>query len=89
MADGGNTMDVKPTEDISVREMFGLDTDMVVKGFADRSERVPEIDMTYKFDPDTTMAILAGFSHNRRVMIQGYHGTGKSTHIEQVAARLN
>ena len=89
MADGGNTMDVKPTEDISVREMFGLDTDMVVKGFADRSERVPEIDMTYKFDPDTTMAILAGFSHNRRVMIQGYHGTGKSTHVEQVAARLN
>ena len=89
MADGGNTMDVKPTEDISVREMFGLDTDMVVKGFADRSERVPEIDTTYKFDPDTTMAILAGFSHNRRVMIQGYHGTGKSTHIEQVAARLN
>ena len=65
MADGGNTMDVKPTEDISVREMFGLDTDMVVKGFADRSERVPEIDTTYKFDPDTTMAILAGFSHNR------------------------
>ena len=63
MADGGNTMDVKPTEDISVREMFGLDTDMVVKGFADRSERVPEIDTTYKFDPDTTMAILAGFSH--------------------------
>ena len=55
MADGGNTMDVKPTEDISVREMFGLDTDLVVKGFADRSERVPEIDMTYKFDPDTTM----------------------------------
>ena len=59
MADGGNTMDVKPTEDISVREMFGLDTDMVVKGFADRSERVPEIDTTYKFDPDTTMAIMA------------------------------
>ena len=89
MAYGGNTMDVKPTEDISVREMFGLDTDMVVRGFADSSERVPKIDMTYKFDPDTTIAILAGFSHNRRVMIQGYHGTGKSTHIEQVAARLN
>ena len=89
MADGGNTMDVKPTEDISVREMFGLDTAIVVKGSADRSERVPEIDMTYKFDPDTTMAIIAGFSHNRRVMIQGYHGTGKSTHVEQVAARLN
>ena len=89
MADGGNTMDVKPTEDISVREMFGLDTDMVVKGFADSSERVPEIDTTYKFDPDTTMAILAGFSHNRRVMIQGYHGTGKSTHIEQVLSLIH
>ena len=62
---------------------------MKVKGFAERGDRVPEIDSTYKFDPDTTLAILAGFSHNRRVMIQGYHGTGKSTHIEQVAARLN
>ena len=84
-------MDVnaKPTEDISVREVFGVDTDMIVKGFAEPSERVPERDETYKFDPDTTLAILAGFSHNRRVMIQGYHGTGKSTHIEQVASRLN
>jgi cobaltochelatase CobS len=84
-------MDVnaKPTEDISVREVFGVDTDMMVKGFAEPSERVPERDNTYKFDPDTTLAILAGFSHNRRVMIQGYHGTGKSTHIEQVASRLN
>ena len=80
---------IKPTETISVREVFGIDTDMTVKGFADRTDRVPDIDSTYKFDPDTTMAILAGFSHNRRVMIQGYHGTGKSTHIEQVAARLN
>ena len=79
----------KPDQEISVREVFGVDTDMVVKGFAEASERVPEIDATYKFDPDTTLAILAGFSHNRRVMIQGYHGTGKSTHIEQVAARLN
>ncbi len=89
MADGMLDIDTKPTEDISVREVFGLDTDMVVKGFADRTERVPDLDSTYKFDPDTTMAILAGFSHNRRVMIQGYHGTGKSTHIEQVASRLN
>jgi cobaltochelatase CobS len=89
MADGLLDIDAKPTEDISVREVFGLDTDMVVKGFADRTERVPELDSTYKFDPDTTMAILAGFSHNRRVMVQGYHGTGKSTHIEQVASRLN
>ena len=78
----------KPNKEISVREAFGIETDMVVKGFEEKSERVPDIDETYKFDPDTTLAILAGFSHNRRVMIQGYHGTGKSTHIEQVAARL-
>lgn len=80
---------VKPTEEISVREVFGIDSDMTVKGFAEASDRVPDIDSTYKFDPDTTLAILAGFAYNRRVMIQGYHGTGKSTHIEQVAARLN
>ena len=79
----------KPTEEISVREVFGIESDMVVKGFEERGNRVPEIDPTYKFDPDTTLAILAGFQYNRRVMIQGYHGTGKSTHIEQVAARLN
>lgn len=79
----------KPTEEIDVRDVFGLDSDMKVKGFAERTERVPELDPTYKFDPDTTLAILAGFAYNRRVMIQGYHGTGKSTHIEQVAARLN
>ena len=89
MADGMTDIDAKPTEDISVRDVFGIDSDMTVKGFADGSDRVPELDSTYKFDPDTTLAILAGFSHNRRVMIQGYHGTGKSTHIEQVAARLN
>jgi len=79
----------KPTETLSVQDLFGFDTEMTVRGFEDRSDRVPEIDPTYKFDPDTTLAILAGFKHNRRVMIQGYHGTGKSTHIEQVAARLN
>jgi cobaltochelatase CobS len=89
MADGATEMNIKPTEDISVREVFGIDTDMMVKGFPQKSDRVPLIDLTYKFDPDTTLAILAGFSHNRRVMIQGYHGTGKSTHIEQVAAHLN
>ncbi|KGB81868.1 MAG: cobaltochelatase subunit CobS [Confluentimicrobium sp.] len=89
MADGTMDIDAKPTEEISVREVFGIDTDMVVRGFANRTDRVPELDSTYKFDPDTTLAILAGFSHNRRVMIQGYHGTGKSTHIEQVASRLN
>ena len=80
---------MKPTEEISVRDVFGIETDMRVKGFAERTDRVPEIDTTYKFDPDTTLAILAGFAYNRRVMIQGYHGTGKSTHIEQVGARLN
>ena len=80
---------MKPTEEISVREVFGIDTDMKVKGFAEATDRVPAIDPTYKFDPDTTLAILAGYAYNRRVMIQGYHGTGKSTHIEQVGARLN
>ena len=89
MADGMIDGNAKPTEDVSVRDVFGIDSDMHVKGFAERGERVPEIDSTYKFDRDTTMAILAGFGYNRRVMIQGYHGTGKSTHIEQIAARLN
>ncbi|MHA6325722.1 cobaltochelatase subunit CobS [Roseivivax sp. CAU 1753] len=89
MADGSTDINAKPTVAHSVREVFGVDTDMVVHGFADATDRVPDIDSTYKFDPDTTLAILAGFEFNRRVMIQGYHGTGKSTHIEQVAARLN
>jgi len=89
MADGMTDINAKPTEEISVRDVFGIDTEMKVKGFAERGDRVPDIDPTYKFDPDTTLAILAGFGYNRRVMIQGYHGTGKSTHIEQVAARLN
>jgi cobaltochelatase CobS len=62
---------------------------MEIMGFPDKSDRVPEIDSTYKFDHDTTLAILAGYTYNRRVMIQGYHGTGKSTHIEQVGAKLN
>ena len=89
MADGISDAVVKPNEEISVRDVFGIDTDMVVKGSAEPSDRAPEVEHTYKFDPDTTLAIIAGFSSNRRVMIQGYHGTGKSTHIEQVAARLN
>ncbi|MDE3121388.1 MAG: AAA family ATPase, partial [Paracoccaceae bacterium] len=89
MAEGMLDVNAKPTEEISVREVFGIDTDMKVKGFAERTDRVPTEDTTYKFDPDTTLAILAGFAYNRRVMIQGYHGTGKSTHIEQVASRLN
>ena len=88
MTYNNNDASNKPNKEISVREAFGIETDMVVKGFEEISDRVPDIDETYKFDPDTTLAILAGFSHNRRVMIQGYHGTGKSTHIEQVAARL-
>ncbi|MBV1927642.1 MAG: cobaltochelatase subunit CobS, partial [Rhodobacteraceae bacterium] len=79
MADGAMDINAKPTEDISIREVFGVETDMVVKGFAATSERVPDLDPTYKFDADTTLAILAGFAHNRRVLIQGYHGTGKST----------
>ncbi|CTQ51363.1 cobaltochelatase subunit CobS [Jannaschia donghaensis] len=89
MADGTTDMNALPTKDLSVRELFGIDSDMTVKAFEAPSERTPAIDPTYKFDPDTTLAILAGFGWNRRVMIQGYHGTGKSTHIEQVAARLN
>jgi cobaltochelatase CobS len=72
-----------------VRKTFGIDIDWKVPGFKEDNQNVPEIDKTYQFDTETTLAILAGFSHNRRVMIQGYHGTGKSTHIEQVAARLN
>jgi cobaltochelatase CobS len=79
----------RPTEDVSVRELFGIDSGLTLKAFAEPSDRVPVIDPTYKFDPQTTLAIVAGFRNNRRVMIQGYHGTGKSTHIEQVAARLN
>ena len=78
-----------PENTVSVRDVFGIDVDMQVPAFAERTEHVPDLDDAYVFDHDTTLAILAGFSHNRRVMIQGYHGTGKSTHIEQVAARLN
>ncbi|MEX1147040.1 MAG: AAA family ATPase, partial [Sphingomonadales bacterium] len=80
---------ILPEKDISVRDTFGIDTDMIVKGFVDTEEHVPDVDPSYVFDRETTLAILAGFAFNRRVMIQGYHGTGKSTHIEQVAARLN
>ncbi|MEM1288677.1 MAG: cobaltochelatase subunit CobS [Pseudomonadota bacterium] len=78
-----------PDTPISVRDAFGIDSDLQVMGFAQADEHVPDFDPDYIFDPDTTLAILAGFVHNRRVMVQGYHGTGKSTHIEQVAARLN
>jgi cobaltochelatase CobS len=78
-----------PDKKVSIREAFGVDSDMQVPAFSDRDPHVPDIDEAYKFDPQTTLAICAGFAYDRRVMIQGYHGTGKSTHIEQVAARLN
>ena len=78
-----------PDTVVSVRDLFGIDLDLEVPAFSESSEHVPVGDEDYRFDQDTTLAILAGFAHNRRVMIQGYHGTGKSTHIEQVASRLN
>ena len=79
----------RPDIEISARQVFGIDTEMNVPAFSEPSPLVPEVDDAYCFDRDTTLAILAGFAYNRRVLIQGYHGTGKSTHIEQVAARLN
>ena len=79
----------KPDIKLSVKQTFGFDSDMKVGAFSKKNEYVPKIDLDYKFDKDTTLAIIAGFSFNKRVIIQGYHGTGKSTHIEQVAARLN
>lgn len=78
-----------PDTTVSVRDVFGLDIDMSVPAFTTPTEHVPDIDPAYRFDHDTTVTILAGFAYNRRVMIQGYHGTGKSTHIDQIAARLN
>jgi len=86
---GGTTKMAAPDREISVRDVFGIDVDMMCPAFSEADERVPDLDDAYVFDPDTTLAILAGFAFNRRVMVQGYHGTGKSTHIEQVAARLN
>ena len=79
----------RPDITVSVRQTFGLDSDMHVPAFSRPDDHVPTLDEAYRFDHDTTLAILAGFAYNRRVLIQGYHGTGKSTHIEQVAARLN
>lgn len=78
-----------PDIEVSVREVFGIDSELMVPAFSFRDEHVPEIDPVYRFDSETSLAILAGFKYNRRVLVQGYHGTGKSTHIEQVAARLN
>jgi len=84
-----NLAELTPDIKISVNQIFGIDTKMKVDGFSKRNEYVPDIDSNYKFDRDTTLAIISGFAFNKRVLIQGYHGTGKSTHIEQVAARLN
>ena len=84
-ADTAGMPDIK----ISVRQVFGIDTDLEVPAFSTAEDHVPDRDEAYLFDRETTLAILAGFAYNRRVMVQGYHGTGKSTHIEQVAARLN
>ena len=79
----------KPDIKISVKQTFGIDSEMQINAFSKKNEYVPEIEKDYKFDRDTTLAVLSGFSFNKRVLIQGYHGTGKSTHIEQIAARLN
>ncbi|HZG32386.1 MAG TPA: cobaltochelatase subunit CobS [Sphingopyxis sp.] len=84
----GSTLLSAPDIEVDAREVFGVDIDMKIPAFSEADERVPDLDPAYVFDGDTTLAILAGFKFNRRVMVQGYHGTGKSTHIEQVAARL-
>ncbi len=84
-----DTILATPDKMVKLRDAFGIDSDMEVPAFSEADERVPDLDPAYVFDPDTTLAICAGFGKNRRVMVQGYHGTGKSTHIEQVAARLN
>ena len=78
-----------PDMKVSVRQVFGIESEMEAPAYSRTDQHVPDLDPDYLFDKDTTLAILAGFSRNRRVMVTGYHGTGKSTHIEQVAARLN
>jgi cobaltochelatase CobS len=88
MSTATDLLELIPTKTVSARD-FGVDSDMKVPAFAKRTDYVPDLDKAYRFDPQTTLAILAGFAFNRRVMVQGYHGTGKSTHVEQVAARLN
>lgn len=88
--DTSTTIDIgKPEKELSAKKIFGIDTNMMVPAFSKKNDYVPDLDKDYVFNQDTTLAILAGFKHDRRVMIQGYHGTGKSTHIEQVSARLN
>ena len=82
-------LNIQPDIKVSLKQSFGIDSEMEVDAFSKKSEYVPEIDKNYKFDRDTTLAIISGFAFNKRVLVQGYHGTGKSTHIEQIAARLN
>ena len=82
-------LNIQPDIKVSLKQSFGIDSEMEVNAFSEKSEYVPEIDKNYKFDKDTTLAIISGFAFNKRVLVQGYHGTGKSTHIEQIAARLN
>ena len=88
-AAAANDMTALPDMKVSVRQVFGIDSDMEVPAYSEPDDHVPDVDQDYRFDRGTTLAILAGFARNRRVIISGYHGTGKSTHIEQVAARLN
>ena len=85
----GKSYESLPDMKVSIRQVFGIDSDMEVPAYSKADEHVPDIDPDYRFDRPTTLAILAGFANNRRVIVTGYHGTGKSTHIEQVAARLN
>ncbi len=82
-------IDNQPDIKVSIKQTFGIDSEMEVEAFSKKNDYVPEIDKNYKFDRDTTLAIISGFAFNKRVLVQGYHGTGKSTHIEQIAARLN
>ena len=82
-------LNIQPDIKLSLKQTFGIDSEMEVDAFSEKTEYVPEIDKNYKFDKDTTLAIISGFAFNKRVLIQGYHGTGKSTHIEQISARLN
>ena len=82
-------LNIQPDIKVSIKQTFGFESEMELNAFSKKSEYVPEIDKNYKFDKDTTLAIISGFTFNKRVLVQGYHGTGKSTHIEQIAARLN
>ncbi len=84
-----NSLNIKPDIKLSVKQTFGVDSALEVEAFSKKNEYVPEIDKNYIFDKDTTLAVLSGFAFNKRVLVQGFHGTGKSTHIEQIAARLN